>query len=615
MLPIELIKRLEGIRDASKKGYPIRNLYRLMYEEALWVQAYANIQSNKGALTKGVDDNTLDGFSRKRVSELIRSLAEKTYEPKPVRREYVPKSNGKMRPLGIPCGDDKLMQEVARIILEEAYEPVFSDHSHGFRKGRSCHTALSEITRCWAGTKWLIDVDIKGYFDNIDHEKLLELLGKKVGDHRFTHLIKQWLQAGYVDKWEYHRTYSGTPQGGIISPLLANIYLHELDRYLEELKRTFDTGKERKQNPEYQRIAKQLMKCRREIDAIKDDPTRKAELVGLRQEMDRLTERQRSIPKHIMSDPGFKRLNFVRYADDFMIGIIGSKEDAEAVMQKVKDFLANELKLETSEDKTKIRHIEEGSRFLGYEVRSGAGDKEMYRVVKGRLCKQRTSVGVVSLYVPSDVGHKFCQDHAYGDYMSSRSESRRYLTILSEPEIIATYNAELQGLAQYYALAKDVKYTLHKVFFMAQYSLYKTLALKRKTHSSAKVMRSMRSGDEYVIRYENGGGPREIKVYQLRHLVRKGRDWQVDLKPRTEKFKFTRTELIRRLNANKCELCGKEGDCEVHHVRKLKDLVHKHNKTLVDRMMIARKRKTMVLCEECHDRLHAGTLPDLRLPG
>src|SRR5450755_1238973 len=172
-------KRLEGIEDASRKGYPVRNLYRLMCVKEFWLEAYANIQSNAGAMTKGVDNTTMDGFSLDRVDLLTQALRERTYEPKPARREYIPKPNGKTRPLGIPSGNDKLVQEVTRIILERIYEPVFSDHSHGFRRGRSCHTALSRIALGWDGTKWLIDVDIKGFFDNIDHQKNARAIGQK----------------------------------------------------------------------------------------------------------------------------------------------------------------------------------------------------------------------------------------------------------------------------------------------------------------------------------------------------------------------------------------------------------------------------------------------------
>lgn len=218
----------------QKKGYPVRNLYKIACEPGLWLQAYVNIRANAGALTQGVSTDTIDGFSIERAEKLAKTLRSREYVAKPVRRVQIPKKDGKTRPLGIPGGDDKLAQEVARIILERVYEPVFSEHSHGFRPKRSCETALRSIRPVWNGVKWIVDVDIKGFFDNIPHKLLLNTLAEKIKDKNFLKLIEQWLKAGYVDNWKYHRSYSGTPQGGIISPLLANIYLDKLDRFVEQ---------------------------------------------------------------------------------------------------------------------------------------------------------------------------------------------------------------------------------------------------------------------------------------------------------------------------------------------------------------------------------------------
>jgi len=611
MLSDELIKRLEGIEDASRKGYPVRNLYRLMCVKELWLEAYANIQSNAGAMTKGVDNTTLDGFSHDRVDQLVQELREQTYEPKPVRREYIPKPNGKTRPLGIPSGNDKLAQEVAKMILERIYEPVFSDHSHGFRRGRSCHTALSRIALGWDGTKWLIDVDIKGFFDNIDHRKLLELLGRKIDDKRFIGLIEKWLKAGYLEDWVYHKTYSGTPQGGIISPLLANIYLHELDLFVEYLKRNFDKGERRQKNREYNKLSDAIRRCRKRIDAIKDEDAKAHEVERLQTEIDRLSAEMRNLPSLDMTDPNFKRLKFCRYADDFTLGVTGSLADAQCIMQQVKDFIAQELLLEVNEDKTKVQHIEAGCRFLGYEVRAMAKGRLTKYAKDGRHTIRRTTNAQVSLYVPEDVAPKFCQTHAYGDYQGPESMHRKNLLALSEPEIIFTYNAELRGLAQYYALADDVKQKLSKLFFVGQYSLLKTIAGKRRTKVGAIASR-LRQGGELIYRYQVNGKENNLKVYRLKHLVCKDRDELVDLKPQTARYTLKRTEIVARLNANRCEYCDKEERCEVHHVRKLKDLTRKREKTLLERMMMARRRKTMVLCSDCHGRLHSGRLPDWR---
>ncbi len=617
MLSAELIKRLEGIEDASKKGYPIRNLYRLMCEPEMWLQAYSNIRTNAGALTAGVDKtDTIDGFSLERARKLAQMMRDRKYAAAPVRRVQIPKKDGKTRPLGIPGGKDKLGQEVARMVLERIYEPVFSKHSHGFRPGRSCQTALSDIRPVWNGVKWIIDVDIKGFFDNIPHKNLLEAIGKKVDDRNFVNLIEQWLKAGYVEQWTYNRTYSGTPQGGIVSPLLANIYLHDLDQFAEGFMSIFNVGQKRKANPEMNRLAHKIYKLRGKVDDIANDPARKADVIAMRSEIDRLLEEKRQIPSQVMDDPNFKRMYYVRYADDFVIGIIGSKEDAENVARQVKNFINTSLKLEVNEGKTKITHIEDGAKFLGYDVRAIEPNKVMKQFMHGRYTMRRSTSGITQLFVPADVARNFCHKNGYGDFEQLDATHRTNLLQLSDAEIIMTYNAEMRGLANYYNMACDMKFKLAKLYFIWQTSLFKTLANKHRSNV-AKISRMLKQADgEYVLQVQGKTGTKEIVVFKLKHIDRK-KSVVVDDKPITARLTTRSTEVVQRLMARVCEYCGDEGRCEVHHVRKLKDLstaarVRGRTLSLWQLMMIARRRKTLVLCLDCHAKLHAGTLPDLR---
>ncbi|UGG18111.1 reverse transcriptase/maturase family protein (plasmid) [Escherichia coli] len=332
-----------------------------------------NIRANAGALTQGVSTDTIDGFSIERAEKLAKTLRSREYVAKPVRRVQIPKKDGKTRPLGIPGGDDKLAQEVARIILERVYEPVFSEHSHGFRPKRSCETALRSIRPVWNGVKWIVDVDIKGFFDNIPHKLLLNTLAEKIKDKNFLKLIEQWLKAGYVDNWKYHRSYSGTPQGGIISPLLANIYLDKLDRFVEQnLIPAYTSGTKRRANPDMNRLAHKIHKLRKKVDGMATDS--ESEKEAIKKEIERLLEEKRSIPSQVMNDPNFRRMYYVRYADDFVIGVIGSKKDAEHISRQVRNFITTSLGLEVNEAKTRIRHISEGVNFLGYE-----SDRQMQR--------------------------------------------------------------------------------------------------------------------------------------------------------------------------------------------------------------------------------------------
>ncbi len=202
-------------KHSNQKDYKYERLYRLLYNEEMYLIAYQNIYSNDGSMTKGTNNQTVDGMSIERIQKIILSLKDESYQPKPARRTYIPKKNGKMRPLGIPSFEDKLLQEVIRIILEAIYEGYFEHTSHGFRPNRSCHTALDRIQKTFTGTKWFIEGDIKGFFDNINHNTLIGILRERINDERFLRLIRKFLNAGYIENWTFHNTYSGTPQGGV----------------------------------------------------------------------------------------------------------------------------------------------------------------------------------------------------------------------------------------------------------------------------------------------------------------------------------------------------------------------------------------------------------------
>jgi len=340
----KLNKKLRGISDCSVKGNKVQDLFKVLTNSLeLWDIAHQNIASNKGATTKGVDEVTVDGHSDERSLELMSQLRNGTYRPKPTRRVYIPKSNGKMRPLGSPTYTDKLVQEACRILLEAVYEPTFSKFSYGFRPKRSCHDALYMINRVWTGTKWFIEFDIKGYFDNIDHRKMMDTLSEKIDDDRFLALIRKMLRSGFLEDWKYNKTYSGTPQGGVISPILANIYLDKLDRYLDEECTKFHRGnKGRRQTDEYNRKANAVRYRRRRLDEV-NPPAGSPEREEMLQKLKVAQLEMMNEPATVHDDPDFKRLRYCRYADDFVLGLTGSKEEAEQVMVKVKDFLRSEL--------------------------------------------------------------------------------------------------------------------------------------------------------------------------------------------------------------------------------------------------------------------------------
>ncbi|MBP7331207.1 MAG: group II intron reverse transcriptase domain-containing protein [Firmicutes bacterium] len=283
-------------------------LFRYMLRSDIYYVAYKNLYANSGASTKGVDDDTADGFSTEYVENIINRLKNDTFTPKPTRRIYIPKANGKTRPISIPTFTDKLVQEVMRMILESVYEPIFKNSSHGFRPKRSCHTALEQVQHEFTGVRWFVEGDIKGCFDNIDHKTLVKLVNRKIKDARFIQLLWKFLKVGYLEDWKYNKTFSGTPQGGIISPILANIYLHELDMYVAELAKEFKKPRDRAFDPQYSKVTYEIRIVKTKLDRASDHE--KAELL---KELKATRQKLRHIPCKSQTD---KRMAYIRYADD-----------------------------------------------------------------------------------------------------------------------------------------------------------------------------------------------------------------------------------------------------------------------------------------------------------
>jgi len=327
---------LERISKNSQENIDevFTRLYRYLLRPDIYYVAYQNLYSNKGASTKGILDDTADGFSEEKIKKIIQSLKDGTYYPQPVRRMYIAKKNSKkMRPLGIPTFTDKLIQEAVRIILESIYEPVFEDVSHGFRPQRSCHTALKTIKREFGGARWFVEGDIKGCFDNIDHVTLIGLINLKIKDMKMSQLIYKFLKAGYLENWQYHKTYSGTPQGGILSPLLANIYLHELDKFVLQLKMKFDRESPERITPEYRELHNEIKRISHRLKKLEGEEKAKV-LLEYQEKRKRLT----TLPCTSQTN---KVLKYVRYADDFIISVKGSKEDCQWIKEQLKLFIHN----------------------------------------------------------------------------------------------------------------------------------------------------------------------------------------------------------------------------------------------------------------------------------
>lgn len=604
MLPNTVEKAIGSLPTVVRSGRRVNGLYRLMKSPSLWDQAYQKVASNKGAMTPGVDGKTFDGYSPEKVTTIIAKLTAGDYRPAAVRRVFIPKADGRMRPLGIPTTEDRLVQEVVRILLNEIYEPIFHEDSHGFREGRSCHTALKSIYAVWTGVKWLVDVDVVGFFDNIDHAILLRLLEKRIADRRFIALIRGMLKAGYMEDWRFHRTLSGTPQGGVVSPLLANIYLHEFDEWMQGRMAAFNKGEKRAKTPEYNRYRNRLTKLRRRVEVLRasENPDQ-AKIASLLDEIGRQSAESRTVPATDSFGPNYRRLRYCRYADDFLIVVTGSKAKARQIMEEVRTFLAEHLKLEVSEEKSGITHASDGARFLGYDICTHTHNNAHRANFGGRRVLRRGLKDRVQLRVPREKVLRFVQDKKWGSFDSCKPTHRPTLLYASDVEIAAAYNAELRGFANYYALACDVKRKLNKAEYLSFGSFLRTLANKHKS-TTTRIARRLRQGQDFYVRYEVLGKPRSVKLWKLKDLEKRVlRYGVIDAVPHTP-FVYRQTELVERLNARACERCGStDRPCEVHHLRRLNDM--RREADILGYMRAARSRKRIVLCIDCHEAVHS----------
>lgn len=592
---------LNSLNEHSKdSSYKFERLYRILFNEELFYVAYQKIASNGGSTTKGSDGRSIDEMSLARIETLIASLKDESYQPHPSRRVHIPKKNGKTRPLGIPAFEDKLVQEVVRMILEAIYEGHFETTSHGFRPKRSCHTALLHIQKTFSGAKWFIEGDIKGFFDNIDHDVLVGILRERISDDRFIRLIRKFLKAGYVEDWTFHNTYSGMPQGGIVSPILANIYLDKLDKYVKEYIRHFDMGTKRRPGKESNDLANERKRTVRKLKKIKDG-TEKAALVA---RLKAIEQERAAFPSEDEMDGSYRRLKYIRYADDFILGVIGSKEDALRIKEDIKSFLSESLALELSEEKTLITHTGKSAKFLGYEI-TVTRNNHQRRDVQGRL--RRTYGKRVRLNVSmATLRDKLLEYGAMEIKLRNGKEiwkpkCRSGLIFNDDLEILDRYNRETVGFCNYYLIANNCV-VLHNFRYIMEYSMYKTFAGKYRS-TVRKINKKYRLNKLFTVKYEQKGVIKSRTFYKTSFKRRTTAfNGSCDIEPYSI-ADVSRTNLTDRLKAEKCELCGATGKLIMHHVRNLKDLKGKES---WKRLMSARKRKTIALCPSCHRLRHLG---------
>lgn len=621
-------KRLDSLSALSQAGKRVNGLARLLASGVLHHYAVTRTRKNLGSSTPGIDGETLDGLTIERINGWVHGMVEGKYRTSPVLRAYIPKANGKLRPLGIPTYADRMLQDGQRDVLQKIYEPVFSDHSHGFRPGRSCHTALMQVQRYWTAVKWFVEVDIKGYFDNINHETPLNLLRKRIDDEAFIATIRAQLEAGVMEdmagdkgkarkggarkrRMEFRRTYSGTPQGGIVSPILANIYLHELDEFMQAEILAFNQGERRRPNPPYTRVKEVISYRRKKIKELGDTETDKAKRNDLITETKELTQKMRALPSKDPMDPDYRRLRYVRYADDFLIGVTGSKAEAVAVLDRVRSFLKDTLHLDVSEEKTRMVKATDGVKFLGYNIFTKTGVRIAPYKMEDFVATKRSSSERIILSVPKEKLLEFCNRHGYGDYLIAKGRHRDELYRSSDREIVSIYNAELRGFANYYRLDTRIKSRISQLAWVANQSLMQTLAFRHRTSTGAILKRLRQPDGSDVVRHDGGNGKiLTISVWKPKDIGKVGKASKVaeiDKEPLGNKLALARTDVTDRLLAGECEnsLCTspRGTPLQVHHVRAMANV---KDSPFVEWIASARSRKTRYLCIHCHPKVRTN---------
>jgi group II intron reverse transcriptase/maturase len=576
---------LSVLRERGRSGLSCDELYRQLFNPQMYLLAYGRIYSNQGAMTPGANGETADGMSQAKIGRIIDALRHERYRFAPVRRVYIPKSNGKTRPLGLPSWSDKLVGEVIRLLLEAYYEPRFSDLSHGFRPRRGCHTALSDIADHWTGTTWFIEGDIADCFGSLDHDVMLSILAEKIRDNRFLRLIKQMLQAGYLEDWTWNATLSGAPQGGVASPILSNIYLDRLDKFVETvLLPEYNQGKSRKKNPAYQKV---------------DTAIRRARRHGNRAAVRELRKQQRTLPRVDPQDPDYRRLRYSRYADDHLLAFVGPKAEAEQIKERLTEFLRDELKLELSAEKTLITHARTGAaRYLGYEITVTHADS---KITNGR----RSANARIALRVPITVLKAKCALYLKRGKPAHRPELLNHDDYI----IIGAYGSEYRGIVQYYLQAGDV-WRLSRLGWVMQVSMLRTLACK---HRSSVTKMARKHKTTIVTPY----GRRTCYEASKQRAGRKPLVGRFGGIPLTRQRKAVindrspvpaagrRKELIERLLNGRCEWCGRQAHVEAHQIRKLADLTKPGQPQPEWKLLMAKKRrKTLIICTDCHHAIH-----------
>lgn len=598
----EIVYLLSKI-SSEKPDYVFERVYRHFYNIDFYLRAYKNLYANIGSGTAGIDGEAADKLSIEKIRSLVEMMKDESYQPQPVRRVCIPKKNGKNRPLGKPSFSDQIIQEICRMILDAIYEPAFEDFSHGFRPNRSCHTALHEAMVSFKGAAWFIEGKIQGDFDHISHHKLIALLEKKINDAKFIRLIWKFLRAGYLEDWKHYGTFSGTPQGGIVSPVLANIYLDHFDKWFNSIKNKFDQGsrKSKAVSKRYHTLDKRVVHAKQKLEAAMESTSQDY----LNQFMKEQTRLRIQTPYYTYQNSEINRIKCIRYADEFVIAVWGRKEQCESIKNDVKAFMTNELGMVLSEKETLLTHSAAGVKFLGHIIKV-RNDWHFQKDNNGM--KKRVFNNFVELYMPDDTVRNFLTKYKMvKDINAKQWRMLPIPSIINYPdiEIVALYNARLRGFYHFYKMAININRYMWQLRYVMEYSCLATLANKYKS-SIAKVKQKFKAGKQWGIPYEDQKGQTKILYFYKDGFTRSNTPYKLadpDLHPNLMPFFNPPASMLDRLREGQCKRCGANAfrlNDEVHHVNRRNNLKGKNR----EKVMIGKNRRALILCQECHDKIH-----------
>ena len=599
---MKILDRLEVIKKLSEKceKWIHKDLFRLLHNDEIWILAYENIKNNQGATTPGVDGLTFDGISFDALKRIQESVCSEQYQFQPVKQVFIPKSNKKLRPLGIPSAKDKIVQEVIRIILNAIYEPNFDSNSFGFRPKLGTHQALQHIEKTFRWVDWIIEGDILSAFPSIDHQILCKILEKRIGDSRFMRLIKKSLKCGVKQGRFLSYSPIGIPQGSIVSPILANIYYHELDLWVRKKAKELHVpiSKTKPRSQEYKNLEHLISKSSKELKKLsKDSQEYKSTVKFLK-----LKRMERYSVSSLKEEK--IEIKYVRYADDWMLGVKGDFRLASQLKEEIGEFLQTFLNQKMHPDKTKITDLRAGkATFLGYEIYLPKKKGLCVFINKGTRTIRRTNP-VLRFDIPLDrlLSRMIDRGYIVRNEKGIRPISKQSYSTLEDETIVSHFRAVWIGLSNYYSGCTNLG-KLQYIYYLLKFSCAMTLA-----HRHRMSVRSVftKYTKELKVHKNKGSNSTDSKIVTFPNRTTwtiKNRKWQINpffIDP----FRiFANRISISKLGCA-CVFCESRINIEMHHIHHVRKRGSRDSGFQGERNLF--QRKQIPLCRICHQNVHKG---------